>query len=143
MLELELEIVFVGVGSEADFLDHNLRSVGFHLLGALALLIEILLVIQNLADGRIRLGADLNKVEFEFVGQGLGLGDRVNPLLRDVLSYETYLLGSDLSVDTELVLIFVLTGRLIAATGFRSRTCRLGSVRRCDKKILLNLMLHK
>ena len=142
MLELELEVMLVGVRSEADFLDHNLRGVLLHLLGLLALLIEILLVVQNLADGRIRLGADLNKIELEFVGQGLGLGDRVNPLLRDVVSYETDLRGRDLSVDAELVLIFVLTGRLIAATGFRSRTCRLGSVRRCDKKILLNLVIH-
>ena len=143
MLEFELEVVLVGVGTETDLLDDDLRRIGLHLFRFLLLLIEILLVIQNLADGRIRLGADLNKVEFEFVGQGLGLGDRVNPLLRDVLSYETYLLGSDLSVDTELVLIFVLTGRLIAATGFRSRTCRLGSVRRCDEELLLNLLFHR
>ena len=111
-----------------------------HLLGFLALLIEILLVVQNLADGRIRLGADLNKIELEFVGQGLGLGDRVNPLLRDVVSYETDLRGRDLSVDAELVLIFVLTlNGLIATSGFRSRTNRSWSVRRCDKKILLQL----
>ena len=68
MLEFELEIVFIGVGTETDFLDHNLGSIGFHLLGTLALLVEILLVVQNLAHGRIGLATDFHQVKLQFVG---------------------------------------------------------------------------
>ena len=48
MLELELEVVLVGVRPEADLLDHDLGGVLLHFLSLFLLLVQILLIIQNL-----------------------------------------------------------------------------------------------
>ena len=64
MLELELEVVLVGVRPEADLLDDNLGGVLLHLLGLLPLLVEVFLVVKDLADRRICLRAYLYKIEF-------------------------------------------------------------------------------
>ena len=91
VLELELEVVLVRVGAEADFLDDNLRSVGFHLLRFLALLVKVLLVVQNLAYGRIGLGGDFHQVQFLLLRHGQGLGEGVDTLFGDVFPYQSYL----------------------------------------------------
>ena len=75
MLQLELEVMFVGVRTETYLLYNYLGGVLLHLLGFLPLLIEILLVIQNLTYRRISLVAYLNKIQFKFVSQLYGIGD--------------------------------------------------------------------
>ena len=75
MLQLELEVMFVGVRTETYLLNNYLGGVLLHLLGFLPLLIEILLVIQNLTYRRISLVAYLNKIQFKFVSQLYGIGD--------------------------------------------------------------------
>ena len=55
MLELELEIVVIGIGAETDLLYHDFSGVVLHLLSLLALLVEIFLIVQNLAYRRIGL----------------------------------------------------------------------------------------
>ena len=49
MLELEVVVVVVGLGSEADLLDYDLRLVGLQLLGLLFLLVEEFLVVADAA----------------------------------------------------------------------------------------------
>ena len=75
MLQLELEVMFVGVRTETYLLYNYLGGVLRHLLGFLPLLLEILLVIQNLTYRRISLVAYLNKIQFKFVSQLYGIGD--------------------------------------------------------------------
>ena len=91
MLELELEVVLVGVRPEADLLDDNLGGVLLHLLGLLPLLVEVFLVVKDLADRRICLRAYLYKIEFKLVRHLQGLGDRVDTRLRDVVTDQTNL----------------------------------------------------
>ena len=67
--ELELEVVLVGVGAETDLLDHDLGGILLHLLRLLPLLVEILLVVEYLANGRLRLCAYLHEVELEEYGR--------------------------------------------------------------------------
>jgi len=137
MLEFELEVVLVGVGPETDFLYDHLGSVGLHLLGLLALLIKVLLIVQNLADRGIGLGADLHKVEFKLIGHLQGSGDGIHSRLKDILTNQSDLLGRYLLVDVEFVLVMLLslTGIRLARTRLEAR--RLRFVRYSDSKVLL------
>ncbi len=74
---LELEVVLVGLGSEADFLDDDLRGFGLDVLLLLLLFVEELLVVHHFAHGRGGLGGDFHQVEAELVGEGecLAQGD--------------------------------------------------------------------
>ena len=134
MLELELEVVLVGVGAEPDLLDHDLRGVRLHLLGPLLLLILVLLVVQDLAHVRVGLVGDLDEIKFEFLRQGPCLGDRVDARLGNVVPDQADLLNRDLVIDLQFILIFFRTALLVAV---RLRSRRLRSVRRCDSSFLL------
>ena len=130
MLELELEVMLIGVGPEADLLDDHLGGVGFHLLGLLLLLIGEFLVIEDLANGGIRLGADLHQIQLQLIRHLESPGDRVYTRFRDILPYQANLLSSDLLIYVEFVLVFLLKTRIrFAASGFEGR---LGSVRSSD-----------
>lgn len=120
VLELELKVVLVGIGPEADFLDDHLGGVGLHLLGPLLLLVAVLLVIQNLADWGIGLGAYLHQIKLHFVRHCESLRDRIDARFGDVVSYETHLYGMNLIVDRKFVLVFLLvqTGVLLASARF-------------------------
>ncbi len=67
VLELELEIMLVGVWPETDFLDDYLGGVGLHFLCLLLLLVEELLIVDDLAYRRISLSTDLNQIQTEFI----------------------------------------------------------------------------
>ena len=145
MLELELEVMLIGVGTEPDLLDDDLRLVGLHLLGLLLLLIQVLLVVQYLADGRIGLRTYLHQIQFKFIRHFQCGGERVNTRLGDVVTDKTDLRSGDLVIDVEFILPFLAhhprTGTLAGKGSLgpgRSRTAgRLRFVRRCDKLILL------
>lgn len=63
MLQLEVEIMLVGLRTEADLLDHHLRRIGTTLFLLLLLLIEVLLVLDDLAHRRIGVGRNHHQVE--------------------------------------------------------------------------------
>ena len=67
MVQLELEVVVVGLGSEADFLDDDLGGLSLLFLQALLLVENELLVVHRLADGRIGIGLDLDEVDTQFL----------------------------------------------------------------------------
>ena len=118
VLELELEIVLIGVRAEAYFLYNHLGGVGFHLLRLLLALIEELLVVEYLTNWRIGLGTYLYQVELELICQFQCLCYRIYARLRDILPYQADLLGSDLLVYVQLVLIALLRlTRVRSATG--------------------------
>lgn len=55
MLQLEIEIVVIGIGAETNLLDHNLHSFGFQLLGFFLLLVKELRIVDDPANGGIGL----------------------------------------------------------------------------------------
>lgn len=129
MFELELEIMLVRVGAETDFLDDDFRSVGLHFLRLLPLLVQVLLVIQNLADWRISLGADLHKVQFHLLGKGERFGKGIDALFGDVVPYEAHLGSRNLTVGRQGVFVLLGTG-LDPVLLVRTRRSRFE--RRCD-----------
>ena len=126
MLEFELEIMFVGIWTEANLLDYNLAGIGLHFLGLLFLLVEILLVIKYLAYRRIGLCTDFHEVKFQLVSHLHGLGNRINSRFSDVVAYETNLRSGYLLVDVELIFILLRLEMRIrfAASRFEGRLWR-------------------
>lgn len=145
MLQFKLEVVFVSIGAEADFLDNYLGRVGLHLFGPLLLLIEILLIIKDLANGRIGFGSNLYQIKFHFLCQTKGGGKGIDAGVVDVVTNKSYLRSSNFLVDVELVL------PLFFRLACRTSLCGPGTgglestvvwfVRRCDKKTSYKLKL--
>ena len=106
VLELEVVVVVVGLGTETDLLDGHLRLVGLQLFGLLLLLVEELLVVGNAADGRIRLGRDLDEVQFHLVRKAQSVADRHDLRLFHVVSDDAYFGSRDLFVDAVRILLF-------------------------------------
>ena len=137
VFEFELKVVLVRVRSEPDFLDDHLGGVRLHLLGFLLLLIEILLVVKNLAYWRIRLRTYLHQVKFEFISEFERFGRRVDSRLGDIVPNESDLRYSDLVIDSQAAFVLLLSWSRTAL--LRSWTLR---ARRwfkwcCDRFILL------
>ena len=134
VLELELEVVFIGIGAEAYLLDDDLRGVGLHLLGLLPLLVEVLLVVKDLAHGGIGFGSDLDEVETLLLCHLQSLCEGIDALLGDVFPDKTHLGSGDLLVDVQFIFTLALIGdNAILLLGFGLEARRLRSVRRCDK----------
>ena len=77
MLELELEIMLICIRPETDLLDNYLGGVLLHLLSLLLLLIQIFLIVQNLAYRRVSFTADFHKIQFHFISHLHGLCNRI------------------------------------------------------------------
>ena len=73
MLELEVIVVVVGLGSESYFLHHHFGSLGFDFLGFLLLLVKIFLVVEYLTNRWIGLCGNLHQIEFEVDGHAAGV----------------------------------------------------------------------
>ena len=98
MFELEVVVVVVRLGPETDLLYNHLGALGLDFLGLLLLLVEVLLVVQDLAHGRVRLGADFHQVEFEFFRYLAGLVNGIDSG-GDIVAYQADLSGTDVLVD--------------------------------------------
>ena len=132
MLEFELEVMLVGIRTETDLLDDNLRGIGFHFLCLLLLLIEVLLVIEDPAHRRIGLCADLHQVKFELVRHLQRLCNGIYTGFRDILPDQAHLLSSNLLVYVELILVVLLRLTRIRSATARFEARRPGFVRSCD-----------
>ena len=138
VVELELEIMFVGLGTEANLLDDHLRSVRLLFLRLLFLLIDEFLVVDDLAYGRIGVRSDLHKIQFPFFSHLQRLCKRIDTLLGHIVSHHADTRGGDGIVDSEsfVLVLPVLREPLIRfARGLRSRFR--GSVVRCYGLVLL------
>ena len=95
----------------------------------LALLVQVLLVVQNLAHRRVCFGADFHQVQFLFLCHGQSLGEGINALLGDVLPYQAHLRGGNFTVNPKGVFVLLaslsLHGLLFETRGPRFK-------RRCD-----------
>ena len=141
MLELEVVVVIVGLGTETDLLDDHLHLIGLDLLGFLLLLVQEFLVVCDAADGGIGLGRNLDQVEFHLVGHAQCVAGGQHERLLDVVAHQAHLRRRDLVVDAMGILLLRRTartarpGRTISvplitprASGSRSEwTCRVYS----------------
>ena len=69
VLELEVVIVVVGLRTEANLFDFHLHLFGFQLLLSLLLLVEEFRVVDQSTNGRLRIGADLDRDRLLFVAR--------------------------------------------------------------------------
>ena len=63
MFELEVVVVVICLGTEADLLDHNLHRIALLLFELFLLLIDKLLVVNHPTNGRIGLCSNFYEVE--------------------------------------------------------------------------------
>lgn len=118
VIELELVVVLISLGPEANLLDNNLGSVGFLLLRFLFLLIDVLLVINNLAHRRLGGRYYLDQVELECLSHLECFCKRIDVLLGNIVSYHPYPGGGNLAVQARsFFFLAVLRQALIRKTG--------------------------
>jgi hypothetical protein len=72
VLELELVVVVVRLGSKADFFDDYFHRLGCDFLLLLLLIVQEFLVVDDFADGGISILGDHHQVELVSFGHGLG-----------------------------------------------------------------------
>ena len=104
VLEFEVIVVIVGLGTETNLLDFLLFLIRLRLFLLFLLRVEELLVIDNTTNGRSRRRRYLDEVEILLIGNMHCLLERVDTLFY-VVADKAYLLDSaDLIVDTMRVL---------------------------------------
>ena len=101
VVDLEVHVVLAGARAEFDFLHHDLGLVLPRLLILLFLQVPELAVVHDPADGRRRVGRDLDEVEFLAQGVAECLAQRPNTDLFAVGVNHAHLAGADLLVDTD------------------------------------------
>ena len=111
MVGLELEVVLVGLGSEADFLDDDLGGLGFLLLEAFLLVEDELLVVHRLADGRVGIGLNLDEVDTQFFYDSQRFAQRVDVGFHS-LTHQTHHRGFDFFIDAMVESVLVLVRSL-------------------------------
>ena len=113
MVELELEVVVVGLGAETDLFDDDFGGVGFAFFLFLLLLVEVLLVLYDFAYGWVGVGRDHHEVEAVVVCHGEGLFGGHDGWL-DAVTDDAYHGDVDVFVD-EVLGLFPLRA-LVAAS---------------------------
>lgn len=114
VLEFKIEVVIVGIGAEAYFLDYSLGSLRLDLLLFLLLLVKELVVVDDPHDGRVGLRRDLDQVESHLPGPifyltGVEYGTRIDFFSNgfadfvDVIAYEANFGNANLIVGTKLI----------------------------------------
>ena len=98
MALLGLVVANVDLGSELHFLNLDLGLVLTSSLGLHGLLVLELTVVHDLADRRLRVGSDLDKV-----GDALGIADGEQTELRAIDANQTARRCSDLVVDAGVI----------------------------------------
>ena len=140
MVELELEVMLVGLRTETDLLDDHLRRIGFLFLRLLFLLIDEFLIVNDLAHGRFGGRSNFHQIQFPFLGHLQRLCNRIDTLLGHIVAHNADARGGDGFVDAETVFLVlaVLRQARIRLNG-RFRSGFRGSVLRCYGRVLLRL----
>ena len=102
MAEFELIVVLFGLGPNLYLFDLGDSLLLLSLLAFLALLVLVLAVVHDPADGRGGLRCYLHKVQFFLAGTGECFGERDDPKLAAINTDETNLGRPDLFVDVDL-----------------------------------------
>ena len=121
MVQLELEVVVVGLGAEADFLDDDLGGFGLLVFQSLLLVEDELLVVHCLADWRVGIGLDFDQVDTQLLNDSQSLAQGID-ISFDTLAHQAHHRGFHLLVDAvvESVLVFV---RLLSRPSFLWDLC--------------------
>ena len=90
---------------------HHLGGIGLHLLCLLLLLIDILLIVYDLADRRIDLRGYFHQIQLKAFRKPLGFPQWIDTRLRDIVSHKPYLRCRDPVIDPWPVIL----GRLAVA----------------------------
>ena len=98
MLQLELEVVIVGVRTETDLLDHHFLRLRLHFPCFLLLLVLKFRVVDHTANRRVRCWRNLYQVKVLLVCDSLSISGLVYSLLY-IVSNQSYLAGSYLIID--------------------------------------------
>ena len=98
VLRLEVEVVVVRVGAEADLFELDLVGLLALLLLLLLLLVAELPEVHNLGYGRVRIGGYLDEVEAAPLGEFEGCADFVDAVLA-LRVHDAHAVGADLVVD--------------------------------------------
>ena len=99
MLELEVIVMIVGLGTETDLFDLLLLGIRFRLFLFFLLCVEEFLVIHDAAYGRISRSSDLDEVEVLVIGNFHCLLEGVDTLLYVVANKANLGHTADLIVD--------------------------------------------
>ena len=110
MIQLEVEVVVVGLRPHVNLLNLRLGTVGLDLFLLFLLFVKIFLIIHHLAYRRVGLRGDLHQIQLIALGnlQSFPEGDN---LRLEILSYYAYYLGGDVFIN--IMLGFLLVGRNI------------------------------
>jgi len=100
MLELEVIVMIVGLGTETDLFDFLLLGIRFRLFLFFLLSVEEFLIVHYPAYGRIRRSSDLDEVEVLVIGNFHCLLERVDTLLYIVANKAHLSHTADLVIDT-------------------------------------------
>ncbi len=99
---LGVEVAPSDLRAVLHLLDDDVAGLAAGLLGLLRRLVLELAVVHDAADGRVRLGGDLDEVEIELPGEGEGFGQRLDADLLPVVSHQSDLSSPDPIVDPGL-----------------------------------------
>ena len=98
-------VVGIDLGAELDLLDRDRALVLARQLLLLLLVVAVLAVVHDPADGRIGLVGNLDQIEVEVASKGESLGQRLDADLFPVGPDESDLPGADPIVDPRLVVV--------------------------------------
>src|SRR5213083_1204746 len=103
VLELELEVVSLGLGAHLHFLDLDRRLLLARLLQPARLRVLVLAEVHDAADGRLGLRRDLDEVELLGARRLQRLLGRHDPELLALRAHHADFAGADAFVDTDLL----------------------------------------
>ncbi len=115
----ELEVMFVGIGPEAYFLDDGLERLGLDLLVFFLLVVQELVEVDNTTYRRYGVGGDLDQVHPEVGSPLLRYPGRIYSTLDglacdgayffQIIAHQSYLWYSDLVIDPESIFFLVFS----------------------------------
>ena len=115
MVQLELEVMVVGLGSEADFLDDDLSGFGLLVFQSLLLVEDELLVIHRLADWRVGIGLDFDQVDTQLLNDSQSLAQGID-ISFDTLAHQAHHRCLDFLIDAVVESVFILVRPLTGST---------------------------
>jgi hypothetical protein len=109
VLDLEVEVVIVGIGTKPDLLHDHLGRFGFSFLFLFLLFVEEFLIIHHLTNGGIGIGYNFYQVELLFLGNFPCFFKWID-IRFNILSNEPYLGSGNIFIDIMLIFLFLVPG---------------------------------
>ena len=123
MLQFEIVVMIIGIGSETDLLNHHFRDFCLDLLRLFLLLIEEFRIIDNPTDGGIGFRGDLHQIQTQLFGLIERFAQRYDHRLFDIFAHKSDLRGRYEIVDSMRSLFFLHTSWPYCCYRLRFRFC--------------------